>query len=99
MSSINQCFGKHCSCHLQGECVVRRVLEALYRAGPGGELHLMVLISRAEESAAPQLDAALPLDSGPLLQSAPSNLTRHLLPALYKASRTRLTAHTSSNNP
>jgi hypothetical protein len=32
MLSINQRFGKHCSCHLQGECVVGRVLEALYKA-------------------------------------------------------------------
>jgi hypothetical protein len=33
MWSINQRFNKHCSCHLQGVCVVWRVLEALYRAG------------------------------------------------------------------
>jgi hypothetical protein len=28
MLSINQGFGKHYICHLQGECVVGRVLEA-----------------------------------------------------------------------
>jgi hypothetical protein len=33
MLSINQRFGNHCSCHLRGEYVVGRVLEALYRAG------------------------------------------------------------------
>jgi hypothetical protein len=32
MLRINQRFGRHRSCHLQGECVVGRVLEALYRA-------------------------------------------------------------------
>jgi hypothetical protein len=33
MLSINQHFGKHYSCHFQGECVVGQVLEALYGAG------------------------------------------------------------------
>jgi hypothetical protein len=44
MLSINHRFSKHCRCHLQGEYVVGRILEAL-----GGELGLMVLISGAEE--------------------------------------------------
>jgi hypothetical protein len=33
MLSIDQHFGKHCIFHLHGECVVGRVVEALYRAG------------------------------------------------------------------
>jgi hypothetical protein len=33
MLSIDRRFGKHCSCHFQGECVVGRVLEALCGAG------------------------------------------------------------------
>jgi hypothetical protein len=33
MLSINQHFSKHCSCHLQGQGVLERVLEASYRAG------------------------------------------------------------------
>jgi hypothetical protein len=35
MFIINQRFGKHFNCHLQGECVVKRVLEALHRADSG----------------------------------------------------------------
>jgi hypothetical protein len=33
MFGVNQCFGKHCICSVQGEYEVGRVLEALYRAG------------------------------------------------------------------
>jgi hypothetical protein len=60
MFSINQSFGKHCSCHLQVECVVGRVLETLYRAAVGDESDLMVLIGGAEErtAAAPHLPYA-----------------------------------------
>jgi hypothetical protein len=32
MMSINQRFGKHCSCHFQVECIMGRVLEAFCRA-------------------------------------------------------------------
>jgi hypothetical protein len=35
MLSINHHFGKHYSCHFQGECVVGQVLEASYEAGSG----------------------------------------------------------------
>jgi hypothetical protein len=52
MLSINQHFGKHCICHLQGKCVVGQVLESLGQA-VGGELDLMV-IGVAEERAAVQ---------------------------------------------
>jgi hypothetical protein len=33
MLSINQRFGKHISCHFQGEYAMGRVLEALYITG------------------------------------------------------------------
>jgi hypothetical protein len=42
MLGVNQCFGKHCSCHFQGGYEVGQVLEALYREG--SEINLMVLI-------------------------------------------------------
>jgi hypothetical protein len=40
MLSITQRFGKHCSCCLQGECVVGRILESLYRAGSRWQVRL-----------------------------------------------------------
>jgi hypothetical protein len=54
MLSIDQYFGKHCSCHLQGECVVGRVLETL-----GSELDLMVLIGGTEEWAIIQWERSM----------------------------------------
>jgi hypothetical protein len=46
-------FGKHCSCHLQGECVVvGRFWKPYIGQEVGGELHLMVLTGGAEERAA-----------------------------------------------
>jgi hypothetical protein len=58
MLSINQRFGIHFSCHLQGECVcvVGLVLE---RQAEGGELDLMVLIGGAEEWAAIQWEKSI----------------------------------------
>jgi hypothetical protein len=42
--SIIKRFGKHCSCQLQGECVVvGRVRQPYIGQGVGGELDLMVL--------------------------------------------------------
>jgi hypothetical protein len=53
MLSIIQHFGKHCSCHLQRECVVvGRFWKRYIGQTVGGDLDLMVLIGGAEERAA-----------------------------------------------
>jgi hypothetical protein len=44
---IIHCFGKHCSCHLQGEFWKVHIRNAV-----GGELDVMVLIGLAEEQPA-----------------------------------------------
>jgi hypothetical protein len=55
MLRIIQRFGKHCSCHLQGECVVvGRFLKSYTGQAVGGGLYLMVLFGEAEERAAIQ---------------------------------------------
>jgi hypothetical protein len=44
MLSIIQHFDKHCSCHLQGECVVvRQFWKPYIGQAVGGKLDLMVL--------------------------------------------------------
>jgi hypothetical protein len=55
MLSIIQRFGKHCSCHLQGECVVvERSWKPYIGQAVGGGLDSVVLIDGAEERAAIQ---------------------------------------------
>jgi hypothetical protein len=55
MLRIIQCFSKHCSYHLQGECVeVGDFWKPYIGQAVGGELDLMVLIGGAEERAAIQ---------------------------------------------
>jgi hypothetical protein len=50
MFRIFQCFGKHCSCHLQGECVlVGHFWKPYIGQAIHGELDLIVLIGGAEE--------------------------------------------------
>jgi hypothetical protein len=50
-----QCFGKHCSCHLQGKSVtVGHFWQSYIGQAVGGELDLMVLIGGAREHAAIQ---------------------------------------------
>jgi hypothetical protein len=50
MLKIIQRFGKHCSCHLQGEYeMVGRFSKPYIGQAPGGELDLVVLIGGAEE--------------------------------------------------
>jgi hypothetical protein len=52
MLRIIQRFGKHYSCHLQGDCVeVGRIWKPYIGQAVGGELDLMVLIGGAEERA------------------------------------------------
>jgi hypothetical protein len=47
---IIQAFGKHLSCHLQGDCVmVGSFWKPYIGQAVSGELHLMVLIGVAEE--------------------------------------------------
>jgi hypothetical protein len=84
MLKIIQRFGKHCCCHLQGECVVVGPFWKSYIGqAVGCELDLMVLIGGAEEGCYPKGEEQL----------APSNPTRHLLPALYKASKNNQPLH------
>jgi hypothetical protein len=53
MFKVIQRFGKHCSCYLQGECVVvGRFWKPYMEQAVSGELYLMVLIGGAEERAA-----------------------------------------------
>jgi hypothetical protein len=48
-------FGKHCSCHLQGECVVvAHFWKPYIGQAVGGEMYFMVLIGAADEWAAVQ---------------------------------------------
>jgi hypothetical protein len=54
MLGINQCLNKHCSCQLQSECIVRQVLEALYRVGSRWQVNVMVPIGGAKERPAIQ---------------------------------------------
>jgi hypothetical protein len=50
MSKIIESFGKHCSCHLQGECIkVGCFWEPCIGQAVGGEFDLVVLIGGAEE--------------------------------------------------
>jgi hypothetical protein len=57
MLKIIQRFGRHCSCHLQGEYVmVGRFLKPYIAQTVGGELDLMVLIGGAEKRTAIQLE-------------------------------------------
>jgi hypothetical protein len=57
MLRINQHFGKHCSCHLQGEYVTDGHFWKPYKGQTvGGELELRVLIGGAEKQAAIQLE-------------------------------------------
>jgi hypothetical protein len=146
MFGVDQCFGKHCSCHLQGGYVGGQVLETLYRArsewwdrfdgadwwsgllsnGRGASgwrkeevkevlvtmldekgfaatpFHIIAanpflsnMVTRTSFVTFPQPHAPLPLDSSTLHLSAPSNLSRHSLPAPYNVSRTCLTTYPS----
>jgi hypothetical protein len=55
MLIVIQRFGKHCSCHLQGEYVeAGRFWKPYIGQALGGEWDLMVLIGGAEERAAIQ---------------------------------------------
>jgi hypothetical protein len=57
---IIQCCGKHCSCHLQGECVVVGCFWKPYIGHVVGDrLDLMVLIRGAEERAAVQWEKSV----------------------------------------
>jgi hypothetical protein len=52
MLIVIQCFGKHCSCHLQGECLdVGRFWKPYIGQAVSIELDLMVLFGGAEEQA------------------------------------------------
>jgi hypothetical protein len=60
MLKIIQRFGKHCSCHLQDECVVvGRFWKSCIWQAVGGELDLTMLIGGAEERAAIQWEKRL----------------------------------------
>jgi hypothetical protein len=55
MLRIIQRFGKHCGCHLQGECVVvGRFWKPYIGQVVDGKLDFMVLIGGAEEQTAVQ---------------------------------------------
>jgi hypothetical protein len=56
MLRIIQRFGKHCSCHLQGECVVAgRFWKSYIGQAVGGALDFVMLIGGAEGRAVIQL--------------------------------------------
>jgi hypothetical protein len=60
MLRINQRFGKHCSCRLQGEyLIIGRFWKPYIGQAIGGELGLMVLIGGAEERAAIQWEKSI----------------------------------------
>jgi hypothetical protein len=76
MSRIIKHFSKHCSCHLQGECVVVGHFWKPHTGQVvGGELDLMVLIGGMEEQ-----------DSSPLFHSTSLQhqiqLATHCLPCI-----------------